>query len=60
MIMRNKNSIEAEFLNLLLIKTHVGKSIAVPAERVFENRVEGDPRAVAFEYISSMQDSRNL
>jgi hypothetical protein len=45
--------------NLLAVETDVGKSVAVAAERIFEDRIEGDARAAAFEHVAGVEDTRD-
>jgi hypothetical protein len=59
MEMRDEDRVEPLAADRRDIEAHVRKRMAVAAERVLEDGVEGDRRALAREYVPRMQDARN-
>ena len=56
MKMRNEHGIEARSADLLVVKPDVGERVAIAAERIFENRVESDQRAIAFKDVAGVKN----
>jgi hypothetical protein len=57
--MRDEDGVEAQLADLCVVEAHVGKGVAVAAERVLEDRIEGDAPAFALEHVAGVQDARD-
>jgi hypothetical protein len=55
MEMGDENGIELQIPDLDVVEPDLGKGVAIPAEGVFEDRVEGDLRAVAREDVAGVK-----
>ena len=59
-IMGNEHGREAQVPDPGVIKTDIGKGVAIAAERIFEQGIESDLRSVALEHITGVQYPGNF